>query len=145
MIDRRTTCSSAAQCGVSFKTLRICVPGQRVKRGAKTAGRRCVVLSIFCWTSANVEVVVCIVSDGRLKINPRTRSVLAALGVYQDGVGTNVVNGKPVVCERFTLRQGSADIPRRLTCTSIQPNVSSYATWPQRGKQLTSSMDRLRQ
>jgi len=41
--------------------------------------------------------VVCIVSDGRLKINARTRSVLAALGVYQDGVGKNVVNGKPVV------------------------------------------------
>lgn len=43
------------------------------------------------------QVVVCVVADGRLKINPRTRSVLAALGVYQDGVGTNVVNGKPVV------------------------------------------------
>jgi chitin synthase len=43
------------------------------------------------------KVVVCVVSDGRLKINPRTRSVLAALGVYQDGVGTNFVNGKPVV------------------------------------------------
>jgi hypothetical protein len=43
------------------------------------------------------QVVVCIVADGRLKINPRTRSVLAALGVYQDGVGKNVVNGKPVV------------------------------------------------
>lgn len=40
---------------------------------------------------------MCIVSDGRSKINPRTRSVLAALGVYQDGVGKNMVNGKPVV------------------------------------------------
>ncbi len=43
------------------------------------------------------QVVVCIVADGRMKINPRTRSVLAALGCYQDGVGKNVVNGKPVV------------------------------------------------
>lgn len=43
------------------------------------------------------KVVVCIVSDGRSKINPRTRSVLAALGVYQDGVAKNVVNGHPVV------------------------------------------------
>ncbi|WWC88212.1 uncharacterized protein L201_003117 [Kwoniella dendrophila CBS 6074] len=42
------------------------------------------------------KVVVCVVSDGRLKINPRTRSVLAALGVYQDGVGKNMVNGKEV-------------------------------------------------
>lgn len=30
-------------------------------------------------------------------MNARTRSVLAALGVYQDGVGKNVINGKPVV------------------------------------------------
>lgn len=48
------------------------------------------------------QVVICVVADGRLKINPRTRSVLAALGVYQDGVGTNVVNGKPVVCTVFS-------------------------------------------
>jgi hypothetical protein len=43
------------------------------------------------------QVVVCIVADGRLKINPRTRSVIAALGAYQDGPAKNVVNGKPVV------------------------------------------------
>ena len=47
------------------------------------------------------QVVVCVVADGRLKIDPRTRSVLAALGVYQDGVGKNVVNGKPVVRDRL--------------------------------------------
>lgn len=41
-------------------------------------------------------VVVCIVSDGRAKINSRTLSVLAAMGVYQDGVAKNVVAGKPV-------------------------------------------------
>lgn len=40
---------------------------------------------------------MCIVADGRLKINHRTRSVLAALGVYQEGVAKNVVNGKAVV------------------------------------------------
>ncbi|GAA5826531.1 hypothetical protein JCM10212_003720, partial [Sporobolomyces blumeae] len=40
--------------------------------------------------------VVCIVSDGRAKINSRTLSVLAAMGVYQDGVAKNVVAGKPV-------------------------------------------------
>ncbi len=32
------------------------------------------------------KVVVCIVSDGRLKINSRTLSVIAAMGAYQDGV-----------------------------------------------------------
>jgi chitin synthase len=42
------------------------------------------------------KVVVCIVSDGRTKINPRVKTVLAAMGVYQDGISQNSVNGKPV-------------------------------------------------
>lgn len=46
-------------------------------------------------------MVVCIVADGRLKINARTRSVLAALGVYQDGVAKNVVNGRPVTAHLY--------------------------------------------
>ena len=46
--------------------------------------------------SSRLSVVVCIVSDGRAKINSRTLSVLAAMGVYQDGVAKNVVAGKPV-------------------------------------------------
>jgi chitin synthase len=32
------------------------------------------------------KVVVCIVSDGRMKINSRTLSVVAAMGAYQDGI-----------------------------------------------------------
>jgi chitin synthase len=32
------------------------------------------------------KVVVCIVSDGRMKINSRTLSVIAAMGAYQDGI-----------------------------------------------------------
>lgn len=36
------------------------------------------------------KVVVCIVSDGRKKIHSRSLSVLAAMGVYQDGVAKNV-------------------------------------------------------
>jgi len=47
------------------------------------------------------KVVVCIVSDGRTKVNPRTLSVLAAMGIYQDGVAKNVVNGKPVTAHIY--------------------------------------------
>ncbi|KDN52455.1 glycosyltransferase family 2 protein, partial [Tilletiaria anomala UBC 951] len=47
------------------------------------------------------KVVVCIVSDGRMKINSRTLSVLAAMGVYQEGVAKNVVNGKPVTAHIY--------------------------------------------
>ncbi|KAJ3855614.1 glycosyltransferase family 2 protein [Lentinula lateritia] len=42
------------------------------------------------------KVVVCVVSDGRGKINSRTLSVLAGMGCYQDGVAKNVVNRIPV-------------------------------------------------
>nr|CAA61028.1 Chitin synthetase II [Ustilago maydis]prf//2208421B chitin synthase [Ustilago maydis] len=47
------------------------------------------------------KVVVCIVSDGRLKINSRTLACLAAMGVYQEGGGQNVVNGKPVTAHIY--------------------------------------------
>jgi chitin synthase len=66
------------------------------------------------------KVVVCVVSDGRKKINSRTLSVLAAMGVYQEGVAKNVgalpgsrgwawltgsflVNGKPVTAHIYEL------------------------------------------
>lgn len=42
------------------------------------------------------KVVVCIVSDGRMKINPRARALLAALGGYQEGFAKNMVNDKEV-------------------------------------------------
>jgi Chitin synthase/Chitin synthase N-terminal len=42
------------------------------------------------------KVVVCIVADGRREIHPRVLDVLAAMGVYQDGIAKNVVNGKEV-------------------------------------------------
>ncbi|KAG0168032.1 Chitin synthase, class 1 [Apophysomyces sp. BC1034] len=47
------------------------------------------------------KVVVCIVSDGRTKIHPRTLSVLAAMGVYQEGVAKNIVEGKPVAAHIY--------------------------------------------
>ncbi|EST10086.1 Chitin synthase N-terminal [Kalmanozyma brasiliensis GHG001] len=42
------------------------------------------------------KVVVAIISDGRKKIHPRVLDCLAALGVYQDGVAKNTVDGKEV-------------------------------------------------
>ncbi|KAF9994412.1 Chitin synthase, class 1 [Entomortierella chlamydospora] len=47
------------------------------------------------------KVVVCIVSDGRTKVNPRTLNVLAAMGVYQDGIAKNIVNDKPVTAHIY--------------------------------------------
>ncbi|KAG6375949.1 glycosyltransferase family 2 protein [Boletus reticuloceps] len=47
------------------------------------------------------KVVVCIVSDGRSKINSRTLSVIATMGAYQEGIARNVVNGKPVTAHIY--------------------------------------------
>jgi chitin synthase len=47
------------------------------------------------------KVVVCIVSDGRAKINARTLSVIAAMGAYQDGIAKNIVNGKRVAAHIY--------------------------------------------
>src|SRR3569833_41867 len=42
------------------------------------------------------KIVVCVVSDGRSKINARTRALLAGMGVYQEGIAKQQVNGKDV-------------------------------------------------
>ncbi|KAI9655239.1 MAG: Chitin synthase, class 1 [Alyxoria varia] len=47
------------------------------------------------------KIVVCVVSDGRAKINPRTRSVLAAMGVYQEGIAKQQVNGQDVTAHIY--------------------------------------------
>lgn len=47
------------------------------------------------------KIVVCVVSDGRAKINPRTRAVLAAMGCYQEGIAKQQVNGKDVTAHIY--------------------------------------------
>lgn len=42
------------------------------------------------------KIVVCVISDGRGTINPRTLDALAAMGVYQHGIAKNFVNQKAV-------------------------------------------------
>ena len=93
----------------SQKTFNISANATDRKPGEQTGGRKVRVssfspspffLSFLPWLTSplrlGLSVVVCIVSDGRAKINSRTLSVLAAMGVYQDGVAKNVVAGKPV-------------------------------------------------
>lgn len=47
------------------------------------------------------KIVVCVVSDGRNKINPRTRALLAGMGVYQEGIAKDEVNKKPVTAHIY--------------------------------------------
>lgn len=59
------------------------------------------------------KIVVAVVSDGRRKIHPKTLAVLAAMGVYQDGVAKSVVNDKPV----------SAHIYEYTSQIAVDPNM----------------------
>ncbi|KAI0803157.1 glycosyltransferase family 2 protein [Irpex lacteus] len=47
------------------------------------------------------KVVVCVVSDGRSKINKRTLQVLTLMGCYQDGVAKDTVGGQDVTAHIF--------------------------------------------
>jgi chitin synthase len=47
------------------------------------------------------KIVVCIVVDGRTKLDKRTQAVMTALGVYQHGVGVQEVNEKPVTAHIY--------------------------------------------
>jgi chitin synthase len=47
------------------------------------------------------KIVVCIISDGRQKVHPRTLDALAALGCYQDGIAKNLVNQKEVTAHVY--------------------------------------------
>ena len=47
------------------------------------------------------KIVVCIISDGRSKVHPRTLDALAAMGVYQDGIAKNQVNQKDVTAHVY--------------------------------------------
>ncbi|KAK3377868.1 glycosyltransferase family 2 protein [Podospora didyma] len=56
------------------------------------------------------KIVVCVVSDGRAKINPRTRALLAGMGVYQEGIAKQQVNNKDVTAHiyEYTSQVGMA-------------------------------------
>ncbi|KAI0811548.1 glycosyltransferase family 2 protein [Xylaria sp. FL0064] len=47
------------------------------------------------------KIVVCVVSDGRAKINKRTKALLAGMGVYQEGIAKQQVNGKDVTAHIY--------------------------------------------
>ncbi|KAJ7655402.1 chitin synthase-domain-containing protein [Mycena rosella] len=67
------------------------------------------------------KVVVCVVSDGRGKINSRTLSVLATMGCYQEGIAKNKVNDTPV----------TAHIYEYTTQISVTPSLQIHG--PEKG------------
>jgi chitin synthase len=47
------------------------------------------------------KIVVCIISDGRNKVNPGVLEVLGTMGVYQEGISKSLVNQKEVKAHMF--------------------------------------------
>ena len=72
------------------------------------------------------SIVVCVVSDGRAKLNARTKAVLTALGVYQEDIGTEALNGKPVTCHiyEYTTKVGIT-VDKKTQIVETQPGMSN--------------------
>lgn len=66
------------------------------------------------------KIVVCIVSDGRSKINERAQALLAALGVYQNGLAKSRVDDKKVQAHmyEYTTRVGINAVEDTVTLTT---------------------------
>jgi chitin synthase len=47
------------------------------------------------------KIVVCVISDGRAKVHPRTLDALAAMGCYQSGIAKNSVNAREVTAHVY--------------------------------------------
>ncbi|KAK5686606.1 Chitin synthase, class 2 [Elasticomyces elasticus] len=47
------------------------------------------------------KIVVCIISDGRAKVHPRTLDAIAAMGCYQSGIAKNLVNSREVTAHVY--------------------------------------------
>lgn len=66
------------------------------------------------------KIVVCVISDGRKKINPRTQNLLSVMGCFQEGVMKNEVDGKRVTGHIFEYTS-QVDIDQNLTVTGSIP------------------------
>ncbi|PMD62978.1 glycosyltransferase family 2 protein [Hyaloscypha bicolor E] len=87
------------------------------------------------------KIVVCIVSDGRQKVHPRTLDALAAMGIYQDGIAKNLVNQKEVqahVYEYTTQVSLDSDLKFKGAEKGIVPCQMIFCLKEQNAKKLNS-------
>ena len=70
------------------------------------------------------KVVVCVVADGRREIHPRVLDVLAAMGVYQDGIAKNLVNGKEVKAHVYEVLPQAFPPPKICSFSVYDANLS---------------------
>lgn len=88
------------------------------------------------------KIVVCIISDGRSKINKRAQALLAALGVYQEGLAKSRVDDKKVQAHiyEYTTQVGinRVDDTVKLTTTKIVPVQLVFCLKEQNAKKINS-------
>lgn len=89
------------------------------------------------------KVVVCIVSDGRTKINERAQALLAGLGVYQEGLAKSSVDDKPVQAHMFeyTTRVGISKVDDdvvKLTTEKVVPVQMLFCLKENNSKKINS-------
>lgn len=87
-------------------------------------------------------MIVVIVSDGRAKINPRTLTVLAAMGCYADGLIQTAVQSDPATCHMFEYSpQVVVDTDGRIITSSQQkmcPIQTIFLLKEKNGKKINS-------
>jgi chitin synthase len=69
------------------------------------------------------KVVVCIVSDGRGKINSRTLSVIAAMGAYQEGVAKTKIGKQDVTAHIYEYTTQSASFASSFHLMLMPPSL----------------------
>lgn len=73
------------------------------------------------------QIVVCIISDGRAKINPASRALLAALGVYLEGVAKQSVNNEETVAHLYEASYASPETNTSTKVSTVHhPNVAPH-------------------
>lgn len=87
------------------------------------------------------KIVVCVISDGRSKVHPRTLDALAAMGCYQSGIAKNLVNQREVtahVYEYTTQVSLDADLKFKGAEKGIVPCQMIFCLKEQNQKKLNS-------
>ncbi|BGP14920.1 hypothetical protein JCM10213v2_002875 [Rhodosporidiobolus nylandii] len=84
------------------------------------------------------KIVLCIVSDGRSKINPRTLKMLGLMGAYTDGVMKDSVEGKDVQAHVFEYTTQVAVDEKGQVSSGLAPVQVLFCLKEQNKKKLNS-------
>lgn len=84
------------------------------------------------------KVVVCVVSDGRSKVNKRTLQVLTLMGCYQEGIAKDSVAGKDVTAHIFEYTSNVVVTETGEVSTGVCPVQIIFCLKEQNKKKLNS-------